>query len=210
MTLLSHPSIRDNPHIVQLIGLCCDIPDDDHVWPVLVFEKTHLGDMYRFMTSGKGTALSINERFNLCVDVGLAVSDMHHNRKAIWRTEPNVIANRKLDVIHGDLKPHNVLIFQDASGNYIARVGDFGYSSHFQGQDDIVFLPRSVPWAAPEWHHRWFTAMDAKKMDVYSFGLVCLWLILGPGPDGYKTKPSTLEVWQGERLMLEIFEGWKW
>ena len=42
---------------------------------------------------------------------------------------------------------------------------------------DSVFLPKSIPWAAPEHHHRSFTFYDAKKCDVYSFGLVCLWIL---------------------------------
>ena len=38
-------------------------------------------------------------------------------------------------------------------------------------------MPRSQPWAAPEWHHRGFTPAQATLMDTYSFGMLVLWLI---------------------------------
>ena len=38
-------------------------------------------------------------------------------------------------------------------------------------------MPRSQPWAAPEWHHRGFTPAEAMLMDTYSFGMLVLWLI---------------------------------
>ena len=81
------------------------------------------------------------------------------------------------DIVHGDLKPQNVLIFDDGEGRYIARVADFGYSTQWALPDDLVQMPRSRPWDAPEWHHRGFTPAQAMKMDAYSFGMVVLWLL---------------------------------
>ena len=61
---------------------------------------------------------------------------------------------------------------------YIAKVADFGYSTIFTGAGAIV-MPRSKPWVAPEWEDRCgFTLSDAQKMDAYSFGMLCLWLLL--------------------------------
>jgi serine/threonine protein kinase len=80
-------------------------------------------------------------------------------------------------IVHGDLKPGNVLVFKDETGNYIARVADFGYSTHFCDTNDLVSMPKSIPWNAPEHHHRGFSMPRAKKMDVYSFGALCFWLL---------------------------------
>lgn len=82
MAILGHPFIRDHPHIVQLIGICWDIPQDDQVWPVLVFEKSHLGDLYHFVHSGKGKDLSLKNRLKICADVGIAIRDMHLNSRS--------------------------------------------------------------------------------------------------------------------------------
>ena len=39
-------------------------------------------------------------------------------------------------------------------------------------------MPRSEPWAAPEWTdgHE-FALSEARKMDTYSFGMLCLWFL---------------------------------
>lgn len=39
MVVLRHPVVRNHPHIIQLIGICWDIPRNDQVWPVLVFKN---------------------------------------------------------------------------------------------------------------------------------------------------------------------------
>lgn len=77
MVVLGHPTIRKHDYIVSLEGMCWDIPNDNDVWPVLVFQKTHLGDLYSFSISKRFRSLSIKDRLNLCVDIGIAIRDMH-------------------------------------------------------------------------------------------------------------------------------------
>jgi hypothetical protein len=67
-------------------------------------------------------------------------------------------------------------VFKDDQNSFVPRVTDFGYSTKIVDRDS-VFLPKSIPLAAPEHHHRSFTFCNAKKCDVYSFGLVCLWIL---------------------------------
>ena len=73
-----------------------------------------------------------------------------------------------LDIIHGDIKPENTLIFDDGLGGYTAKVADFGYSTQYTMPQDLIFMPRSWPWAAPEWHHRGFTPAQATKTPILS------------------------------------------
>jgi serine/threonine protein kinase len=71
-----------------------------------------------------------------------------------------------------------VLIFKDGDNTYTAKVADFGFSTHFHSeQEDLIQMPKSVPWTAPEHHSRYFTLQSAKAMDVYSFSMLCLWLL---------------------------------
>lgn len=56
------------------------------------------------------------------------------------------------------------------------KITDLGHSS-FGDVDDEVRLPKSEPWEAPEYHDRWWPLEDGKRMDVYSFGLLMLWLL---------------------------------
>ncbi|KAH7357598.1 hypothetical protein BKA66DRAFT_552783 [Pyrenochaeta sp. MPI-SDFR-AT-0127] len=162
--VLGDPLIQRHPNIVALQGVCWDVTTDEHgedrVWPVLVFEKSQYGDLYHFTTLPVGRELSFAERLKLCVEVGIAISDMHINK-----------------MLHGDIKPENVLIFKDDYGDYTARVTDFGYSNRFTSEDDLVPIPKSWPWCAPEHDRDRFTPGQARKMDVFSFGMLCFWVL---------------------------------
>jgi len=68
------------------------------------------------------------------------------------------------------------LVFRNGPSEYVARVTDFGYSTHC-ADGNPVYMPWSWPWGAPEHHHRGFSFCQAVKMDIYSFGMLCLWLI---------------------------------
>ena len=80
-------------------------------------------------------------------------------------------------VIHGGIKPDNILIYPESDGRYKAKVIDFGYSTLFAEDNDPIVMPCSPPWTAPEWHHRQILPALARKMDTYSFGMLCLWLL---------------------------------
>ena len=89
-------------------------------------------------------------------------------------------SDKNIDVVHGDIKPQNVLVFKDAiTRKTTVKVADFGYSTLTAGESGKVILPKSRPWNAPEHHFGEFNAQDAKKTDVYSFGMLCLWLLFG-------------------------------
>ena len=71
-------------------------------------------------------------------------------------------------------------MFQNDDGQVLAQIIDFGYSSVCSTDEDQVHLPHSIPWAAPEVLHQIspkFKVRDAKKTDVYSFALVCLYTL---------------------------------
>ena len=84
--------------------------------------------------------------------------------------------------MHGDIKPQNVLVFKENKGRYRARVTDFGYATQFADERSLVRLPISLPWNAPE-HNRlnreWIPS-QARKADMFSFGLTCFWLVFEP------------------------------
>ncbi|KAF1992761.1 hypothetical protein P154DRAFT_583495 [Amniculicola lignicola CBS 123094] len=156
---LTHATVQNHPHVTQLKGLCLDFSDDNQVFPVLVFDMSTLGDLHHFASSEKFQAMSLYDRLQLCLDVGLAIRDLHSG-----------------DTVHGDIKPRNVIIFKQKPG-YVAKVNDFGFTTSFRDKSDSKTMPRSPIWSAPEWHDRSFSAGAAKKMDIFSWGLLCLWLL---------------------------------
>ena len=179
MVVLSHPVIQEHKHIVQLEGICWDIPQDDKIWPVLVFQKSHLGDLHSFARLEKFKTLSMEDRFDLCADIGIALRDMHCNGNFPFLFMLTT-ANQKAGIIHGDIKPQNILVFEEKS-RIVAKVADFGFATCFQSEDDLVSIPISVPWNAPEHHGGRFRPEQAKQMDVFSFGMLCFWLLFAVG-----------------------------
>lgn len=79
---------------------------------------------------------------------------------------------------------------------YRAKVIDFGYSTRYVNDKQRLDLPISEPWNAPEIddNSSTWTTSEAEKTDLYSFGMLCLWLLFGPLIPGTK-----LEL-QGEVL----------
>ena len=84
-----------------------------------------------------------------------------------------------LAVIHGDIKPENILIDLDESGAHVPKIADYGYSSDCSMRDDIgISMPKSEPWHPPEWETgRKYAPDEAKNMDIFSFATTCLWFL---------------------------------
>ncbi|KAF2650287.1 TPR-like protein, partial [Lophiostoma macrostomum CBS 122681] len=174
--VLWHPDIRNHPNILELQGICWDMPLNNesgieatprqlskhtNVWPVLVFEQSHFGDMYHFAKLPIGRELGIKARLKMCLDIGNAIAHMQSR-----------------GIIHGDIKPQNVLIFRNNDGSFTARAADFGFSTMYTNYNDQIVLPESWPWYAPECHeYAEFSPQQAAKTDVFSFGLLCLWFL---------------------------------
>jgi len=179
--ILSQPPIESHPNIVTLKGICWEIkPKTEKAVPVMVLEKAEC-DLQQFMNVHEGRNMSIDGRLKICADIGNAIIALHtygtrfHMAVAIQVRR----FNKNTDVIHGDIKPQNVLIFKDTTGKTIVKVADFGYSTLAAGQSGSVFLPKSRPWNAPEHHFGEFKVSEAKKTDVYSFSMLCLWILFG-------------------------------
>jgi hypothetical protein len=82
-------------------------------------------------------------------------------------------------------------------------MADFGYSTLAAANTGSVLLPKSRPWNAPEHHFTEFQVSEAKKTDVYSFGMLCLWVLLGAVQDQHYTAKFTFDISNGPRTPLE-------
>lgn len=97
-------------------------------------------------------------------------------------------------MIHGDVKPQNCLIFFDEGRKMKsdwseevwikpdithAKLADFGYAgwSMDSSKQCSLYLPESRPWTGPEYHHRAFDIYQARQLEIFSFGLTCLWFL---------------------------------
>ena len=78
-------------------------------------------------------------------------------------------------------------------------------------------MPHIEPWNAPEYHDRYFRPEEAKQMDVYSFGLLCFWLVFQAGSSGnLRLPPDTIlksgqffsfERDEPENNLLQVWKG---
>ena len=75
--ILSQPTIRNHPNIVDLEGICWEIkPSTEKAVPVLVFKKASW-DLKQFMNVREGMDMSFEDRLKICADVGDAVMTLH-------------------------------------------------------------------------------------------------------------------------------------
>lgn len=228
------PGKLNQTGIARLEGICWDIipgegtgsveegnpgiANDDKVWPVLVLEASRHGDLEAFMMSPEGRSLTATERLELCLDIGDTISERQHFSQSpfCFLFQLRRQAQLFLDIVHGDIKPQNILIFEKSIGVYRANVIDFGYSTQFATEDDFILLPKSWPWYAPE-HSKFdrFKPHQARRMDVFSLGMLWLWVMfeeyfsgLAPLPQGLHWAEhyfqTTGEIGRSKEILAEL------
>ncbi|KAK8030033.1 hypothetical protein PG993_011324 [Apiospora rasikravindrae] len=162
LCILGQEPLRSHPNIVRLEGVCFEtLPEHSTILPVLVLKKAVHGNLSEFMATEPGRNMNLDIRIQLLRQITEALNVLHQQH-----------------VIHGDIKPGNVLIFREGN-EIITMVSDFGsstISTSSQFERDII-LPQSQPWAAPEHTFNPRSFLEAQKMDVFSLGLLGLWLL---------------------------------
>lgn len=185
--ILSQPAIRDHTNIICLEGCCLEMLDDGKLCPVLVFEKAPLGDLEHFISSGAAESMSFEDLVDICLEIGFALETVH-----------SCVA------MHGDVKPSNILVFPHSDGKYVVKLSDFGYASISYDGDSLLQLPYSPIWTAPDYHPRKFRIRDAQKMDIYSYSLICFWLLLGIMIDQRVKPTGHISLWNNAPMLEDL------
>ncbi|RWA07046.1 hypothetical protein EKO27_g8067 [Xylaria grammica] len=135
----------------------------------------------------------------------LASSDLES-----YMEERDVI--HKSQLVHGDLKPANILIFEDQDQDHAtAKLADFGLSvEELESQGNGIRLGGTEGWQAPEVVDGLFLPPhQLHKTDNYSFGLVAWSILLGsagtPLPSNMNDQQVTVE--QGFKKDIEEREN---
>ncbi|KAG7006613.1 hypothetical protein G7Y79_00013g033850 [Physcia stellaris] len=177
---MRHPPLAAHPNIVQLLGIGFESegPDSDrNVMPTLVPECAELGNLAEVLETAKreDRPLSFDQKLAFCVDVAHGLEALH-----------------ACDIIHGDVKCENVLVFENTPSDeglsdsqerhLVCKLTDFGYS-HLDASSNGFPLGGSPPWNAPEcFSGTYFKIETAKRTDIYSFGLLVWRLMLDGDP----------------------------
>ncbi|PYI27940.1 ankyrin repeat protein [Aspergillus indologenus CBS 114.80] len=169
---LCNPSLRRHPNIVRLIAWGYDYPFADMPVPVL-FVEAALMPLTDFLAVGNDCSSEV--KYQLSLDVANGIEALHH-----------------LHIVHGDLKPDNVLVFGMESEKvpFRAKLSDFGVCIDLEAPDARLTMSdyRGTPaWLAPEVANDDLTRFCPFKpdlmfrFDAYSFGLTVLSMFVNRG-----------------------------
>jgi serine/threonine protein kinase len=174
MRVLAHKPLLSHRNIVDLIGFSWERSKDEsgRKWPILIMEAADCGSLDDFLRMADPSTKSPDFAISMALDIASGLEALH-----------------SCGVVHGDLKPDNILIFQISSDTFRAKISDFGFACLIEDlKTEIqnsnahpVALPGfSPPWEAPEASAD-VLLEDLTKMDVYAFGLLACYLAASGG-----------------------------
>ncbi|XP_022147364.1 U-box domain-containing protein 33-like isoform X2 [Momordica charantia] len=151
-----------HPNLVTLIGACPE------AW-ILIYEYLCNGSLEDRLSCKDNTPpLSWQTRIRIATELCSALMFLH--------------SSKPHSIIHGDLKPANVLL----DANYVCKLGDFGIC-RLLSRDEILNNNETLVWRTDN-PKGTFAYMDPEflssgelttKSDVYSFGIILLRLLTG-------------------------------
>ncbi|KAL5750484.1 hypothetical protein ACOSP7_025087 [Xanthoceras sorbifolium] len=117
-------------NLIKIITLCSSIDSKGDDFKALVYEYMQNGSLEEWLHQDRDqlnmSNLSLIQRLNIAIDVASAMEYLHH-----FCQPP---------IIHGDLKPSNVLLDHDM----VAHVGDFGLAKFLSDRPlDIDLVTKS-------------------------------------------------------------------
>ncbi|PNH44334.1 hypothetical protein VD0004_g3349 [Verticillium dahliae] len=141
--------------------------DGNRIVPALVLEYAAYGNLKEFQISGH--ANTFQDQIKVALDAASGIQALH-----------------RVGMIHGDVKPSNLLVCKNESRGFVVKLADFGFSLSV---DDGRFVGHTQMYCAPESYDGNFERQYLKQLDVYSFGLTFL-AILESGGTFYDNLPT--------------------
>lgn len=105
-----------------------------------------------------------------------------------------------LGVVHGDIKPQNVLVSESETDGLHSKVTDFGFSTFGLEETDLVRLSGTKGWVHPDQYPHGCRRLTAQKLDIYSLGMLSMWLFLYD-VQGYPSDERILELQQSGKMV---------
>lgn len=160
---LTTPFLQRHENIVRLLSWSYDRLNFHN--PISLVLELASADFAQLLSGDFGN-VHWYQRYVLCGQVASGIDAIH-----------------KCNMVHGDLKPQNVLMFWDAENGYTVKLADFGLSIVGLGIDRAKErLGGTEGWQAPEVvTDQLLGPEDLIRCDNYSFGLLAWSTIFGDG-----------------------------
>ncbi|KAJ9678757.1 hypothetical protein PVL29_020833 [Vitis rotundifolia] len=145
-------------NIVQLVGFCVE----GSKW-ALIYDFMPNGslDKFIFLKGEKHIPLSWDRLYKIALGVGRGIEYLHQGCD--------------MQILHFDIKPHNILLDED----FTPKVSDFGLAKLYSTNESVVSLTvarGTLGYIAPELFYKNIGHVSYKA-DVYSFGMLLMEMV---------------------------------
>ena len=141
-------------NVVRLVGYCVEGKKS-----ALVYEFMPNGSLDKYIFPKEGTnALSYEKTYEISLGIARGIEYLHQGCD--------------MQILHFDIKPHNILLDED----FVPKVSDFGLAKLYPVNDSIVTLTAArgtLGYMAPELFYKNIGGVSYKA-DVYSFGMLLM------------------------------------
>lgn len=180
---LTTPALQQHANIVRLISWAFD-GYNVHQPITLVVELAQWDLKQLLDKKNPETRLDLRQRYLFCSDVAAGLDAIH-----------------QCNIVHGDLKPGNVLVFSQGD-RLVAKLADFGLAvGEMNNAKDRIQISGTPGWRAPEVESgQLLLPKELPSTDSYSLGLLTWSTVLGSG----QVAPPSCRINTAQWVRIEI------